>query len=339
MLGPIVLDIEGLTLTDNDRRRLTHPLVGMVILFTRNYESREQLTQLCRDIHEARPGILIAVDHEGGRVQRFQEGFTKIPSMRTFGNLWIDDPEDAVRRAVSTGYVMAAELRACGVDLTFAPCLDIDFQRSSIIGHRAFSQNPKTVTHLALALTQGMRLAGMSNCGKHFPGHGWVEADSHLQLPVDERPFERLLFSDLKPYRWMGEALDSVMVAHVLYEAIDKEVAGFSKHWIGKVLRQQLKFTGCVFSDDLCMKGACVAGEIEERAQAALQAGCDMLIVCNDFAASDRLLERLVWTPSSEFKERYERLRPMGDGLDWQTLTETARYRAAVAAIPAGNAA
>ena len=339
MLGPVVLDVEGTVLTDNDRRRLAHPLVGMVILFSRNYADKAQLTELCEQIHAARPGILIAVDHEGGRVQRFTEGFTKIPSMRTFGNLWIDDPEDAVRRAVATGFVMASELRACGVDLTFAPCLDIDFQRCEVIGHRAFSQNPKTVTHLALAISQGMRLAGMSNCGKHFPGHGWVSADSHQALPVDERTFDRLLFADLKPYRWMGEALDSVMVAHVLYEAIDEKPAGFSKHWIGKVLREQLHFTGCVFSDDLCMKGAWVAGDIDERAQAALSAGCDMLIVCNDFAASDRLLERVQWHRGEHFDERFERLRPKGEALSWQALKLSSRYQAALKIIPEESAA
>ena len=227
-MGPLVLDIEGTALTKDDVRRIVDPLVGMVILFTRNYRDRDQLTELCSAIHAVKPGLLIAVDHEGGRVQRFQEGFTKIPAMAKLGEKWIDEPENTLLSAMACGYVMAAELRACGVDFTFAPCLDINFGRSQIIGERAFSNNPNVVTQLALAVVQGLRLAGMSNCGKHFPGHGWVIADSHLELPVDDRPYDRLLFADLKPYRWMGQALDSVMAAHVLYPKVDSNPAGFS---------------------------------------------------------------------------------------------------------------
>ncbi len=334
MLGPICLDIEGLTLTDADRRRITHPLVGMVILFTRNYENPTQLKALCDEIHALKPGIIIAVDHEGGRVQRFREGFTAIPSMRTFGQLWIDDPEDAVCRAMATGYVMGAELRACGVDMTFAPCLDIDFGRSYIIGHRAFAQNPKTLTHLALAISQGLRMVGMPNCGKHFPGHGWVEADSHLELPVDDRAIERLFFADLKPYRWMGTALDSVMVAHVVYPKIDADTAGFSSHWVQKVLREQLHFTGCVFSDDLCMKGAVTVGGIVDRANAALAAGCDMLIVCNDFQASDELLANLKWEKTDAFVDHTSSLVAPPAFMTREQLMKTSRYQEAVKAIP-----
>lgn len=329
MMGPLVLDIEGTKLTDADRRRIAHPLCGMVILFTRNYESREQLKALCDDIHAVKEGVLIAVDHEGGRVQRFREGFTEIPAMATLGQRWIDSPESTLMAAMATGYVMASELRASGVDFTFAPCLDINFQRSEIIGHRAFSHNPQLVTQLALGIVQGLRQAGMSNCGKHFPGHGWVKADSHLELPVDERPFERLLFADLKPYRWMSTALDSVMAAHVLYSAIDDKPAGFSSHWLKKVLRDDLKFAGVVFSDDLSMKGAVGVGSVVERAQMALDAGCDMLIICNDFAATDELLEKLSFTDTAERASRVKRLAPMGEALTWDELQASALYQSA----------
>ena len=333
-MGPLVLDIEGTVLTQDDIRRLSDPLVGMAILFTRNYENRDQLTKLCQAIHSIKPGLLIAVDHEGGRVQRFREGFTAIPSMASLGQRWIDEPENALLEAISCGYVMASELRACGVDFTFAPCLDINFNRSQIIGERSFSNNPGVVTHLALGIIQGLRLAGMSNCGKHFPGHGWVIADSHLELPVDDRSYERLLFADLKPYRWMGQALDSVMAAHVLYPNIDSKPAGFSEHWLKKVLRDELKFTGVVFSDDLSMKGALSAGDVTQRATTALQAGCDMLILCNDFEASDELLKNLSFEDNQERSERVKRLAPKGEALNWKELERSALYKRSKALIP-----
>lgn len=333
-MGPLVLDIEGTVLTEADIRRISDPLVGMVILFTRNYENREQLTKLCHDIHAVKPGLLIAVDHEGGRVQRFREGFTQIPAMAKLGESWIDEPENTLLAAMACGYVMAAELRACGVDFTFAPCLDVNFNRSTIIGERAFSNNPNVITQLALAVVQGLRLAGMSNCGKHFPGHGWVIADSHLELPVDDRPYERLLFADLKPYRWMGQALDSVMAAHVLYPKIDAKPAGFSEHWLKKVLREELHFTGVVFSDDLSMKGALSEGTVTQRAESALQAGCDMLILCNDFEASDELLATLKFEDSEERAERVKRLAPKGEADDWEKLTASALYKRSKALIP-----
>lgn len=328
-MGPLVIDIEGKSLTAEDRRRISHPLCGMVILFTRNYENPEQMKALCDDIHAVKDGVLIAVDHEGGRVQRFRDGFTEIPAMATFGQRWIDAPETTLMSAMATGYVMGAELRACGVDFTFAPCLDINFNRSEIIGHRAFSHNPQLVTQLALGIVQGLRQAGMSNCGKHFPGHGWVKADSHLELPVDERPYERLLFADLKPYRWMSTALDSVMAAHVLYPAIDDKPAGFSTHWLKKVLREELKFTGTVFSDDLSMKGAVEVGSVVERAQLALNAGCDMLIICNDFPAIDELLENLHFVDTVERADRVKRLCPMGPAPSWEELQKSSLYQSA----------
>ena len=333
-MGPLVLDIEGTKLTDSDIQRILNPLVGMVILFTRNYENRDQLTQLCREIHDIKPGILIAVDHEGGRVQRFREGFTKIPAMSELGKRWLREPENTLLSAMACGYVMASELRACGIDMTFAPCLDVDFGRSEIIGERAFSSEPAVITQLALALIQGLRLAGMSNCGKHFPGHGWVKADSHKELPVDERSFEQLCNSDLKPYLWMGQALDSVMAAHVLYPSVDKKTAGFSQYWLKQILREELHFTGVVFSDDLSMGGASSEGDITERAQAALEAGCDMLIVCNDFDATETLLRTLDFEDTPQRQERVQRLRPKGDAQSWEVLSNSALYKRSKALIP-----
>lgn len=327
MFGPLVIDIESTCLTSADRKRISNPLVGMVILFTRNYENHEQLRALCDEIHAVNPQLLIAVDHEGGRVQRFREGFTEIPAMRTLGARWIDEPERTIMAATATGYVMAAELRACGVDFTFAPCLDVDFGRSEIIGHRAFSHNPNVITQLASALVAGMRQAGMSNCGKHFPGHGWVKADSHLELPVDDRSYERLLFADLKPYRWMSMVLDSVMAAHVVYPAIDAQPAGFSAHWMKHVLREELHYTGVIFSDDLTMKGAAGVGDILDRARLALAAGCDMLIQCNDFDAADQLLNHLTFTDNAQRAERVKRLAPVGQALNWDQLQDSSLYQ------------
>ena len=330
MFGPLVIDIEGYQLTDADVQRIKHPLVGMVILFTRNYQNREQLKSLCDSIHSLKPDVLIAVDHEGGRVQRFREGFTQIPPMASLGELYLESKEAALSKAQAIGFVMAAELRACGVDLTFAPCLDVDYARSTIIGHRAFSSNPEAITALSGSLIEGMRQAGMSNCGKHFPGHGWVKADSHLELPVDERSIEAILQSDTVPYKDLGQKLDSVMAAHVLYPQIDAHAAGFSSFWLKTVLREKIQFTGVVFSDDLSMKGAVSQGSVLERANAALQAGCDMLIICNDFAATDELLSSLSFTDSVDRAERVKRLRPVGAALNWRDLLENKRYQEAL---------
>ena len=330
-MGPLVIDIEGLRLTAEDRRRIAHPLTGMVILFTRNFSDCEQLQALCREIHSLRPGIVIAVDHEGGRVQRFREGFTEIPAMAALGRLYEADPLKAMQTASAVAYVLAAELRACGVDMTFAPCLDIDFQRSTIIGHRALSGQAAAVTALATALIEGMRQAGMSNCGKHFPGHGWVKADSHLELPVDERALDLIRSDDLVPYRYLSQILDSVMAAHVLYPAVDSHAAGFSTFWLKTLLRVELGFTGAIFSDDLSMKGAVSEGSILERAQAALHAGCDMLIVCNDFEAIDSLLAGLSFSDFSERNDRVRRLLPKGEALSWSELKQSPRYRCAKA--------
>lgn len=326
MIGPIVCDIQGLRLTDEDRRRLTHPLVGMVILFSRNYADPEQLSALCEEIHDLQPGLMISVDHEGGRVQRFRDGFTQIPAMAEYGRMYMRSPERALKAAKAAGYVMAAELRACGVDMTFAPVLDLNWGRSEIIGERAFSIDPKVVARLADALCQGMALAGMANCGKHFPGHGFVEADSHLDLPVDERGEAQIVATDVAPYDWMGVSLTSIMTAHVKYPAIDDQPASFSRRIVTELLRDRLGFTGFVFSDDLSMKGAVSAGGIVERGQKALQAGCDGLIVCNSPADADELLNGLVWNPTRDFVLRAAALAPKGMSLSMRELKNSPLY-------------
>ena len=303
-LGPVAVGVEGTSLTTADRERLAHPLVGIVILFAVNYSTPEELTRLCREIHSVRDApLLIGVDHEGGRVQRFRNGFTRLPAMRRLGELWDSDVLHACRTAVSTGYVMGAELRAHGVDLTFAPVLDIDHGRSTVIGDRALHSDPRVVAMLASHLTHGLLLAGMANCGKHFPGHGWAGADSHTALPLDTRSPSNIL-NDAAPYRWLGPMLAGVMPAHVVYSKVDERPAGFSKLWVNQILREELGFTGAVFSDDLLMAGAHGAGTVSERAAAAFDAGCDFALVCNDIDAMDQVLERLQWQRSSAFDSR-----------------------------------
>ena len=290
--GPLMIDIAGLELTDLDRQRLCHPLVGGLILFGRNYESPEQLARLCGEVHGLRsPPLIIAIDHEGGRVQRCREGFTRLPPMRRLGELWDSRPDEALAAAHDLGYVLAAELRQRGVDLSFTPVLDLDWGRSSVIGNRSFHGDPKVVVKLAGALIAGLRRAGMAACGKHFPGHGWAEADSHVAIPVDERTLAELA-PDIEPYRQLP--LDAVMPAHVIYPAVDSRPAGFSPVWIGK-LRNELAFDGVIFSDDLSMQGAAIAGDIVGRVCAAWDAGCDMLLVCNAPDDVGEVLER--WQP------------------------------------------
>jgi beta-N-acetylhexosaminidase len=327
--GPVVIDVEGTSLTALERERLRHPLVGMVILFARNYESPQQLLRLTAEIHALRAPLLIAVDHEGGRVQRFRDGFTAIPAMAALGRLWDRDVLHACRVAVSAGFVMAAELRAHGVDLTFAPVLDLEWNRSSVIGDRALHSDARTAAMLANHLCHGMALAGMANCGKHFPGHGWPEADSHHAIPTDERALDTILKHDAAPYRWLGAGLASVMPAHVVYEQIDAMPAGFSRRWLQDILRGQLGFTGAVFSDDLSMEGARVAGDVVQSGQAALDAGCDFVLVCNDPDAAGHVLERLRWSPSPEFAQRFARVAPRGAAGTMEELSADPMYRAA----------
>ena len=305
--GPLMIDIAGLELSDLDRERLRHPLVGGLILFARNYASPEQLSSLCGEVHGLRsPPLVIAIDHEGGRVQRCRDGFTRLPPMRKLGELWESSPEAAIEAAHGLGYVLAAELRRCGVDLSFTPVLDLDWGRSGVIGNRAFHGDPAVVVKLAGALIDGLQCAGMAACGKHFPGHGWVEADSHVAIPVDERTLAELA-PDIEPYRRLP--LAAVMPAHVIYPAVDSRSAGFSPVWIGK-LRDELGFAGVIFSDDLSMQGAAVAGDVVARVGAAWRAGCDMLLVCNSPADVGTVLER--WRPEFDAKRstRIARLLP-----------------------------
>jgi beta-N-acetylhexosaminidase len=313
MPGPVVVGVEGRELTAADRERLMHPLVGMVILFSANYESPDQLLRLCADIHALRdPALLIAVDHEGGRVQRFRSGFTPLPAMRRLGELWDRDVLMSCRVATSVGYVLGAELRAHGVDFSFAPVLDIDWGRSAVIGDRAFHSDPRVVAMLAGHLTHGMLLAGMANCGKHFPGHGWAEADSHVAMPFDRRPLPEILKGDAAPYRWLATALAGVMPAHVVYSSVDEAPAGFSRTWIEKVLRRELGFCGAVFSDDLLMEGAGGRGGIVASAEAAIAAGCDLVLVCNQTEAMDAVLDGLRWASGPNFDARFARICPRG---------------------------
>ena len=306
-LGPLMIDIAGTELSELDKSRLSHPLVGGMILFSRNYVSPEQLTRLCREIHDLRtPPLLIAVDHEGGRVQRFREGFTRLPAMRRLGELWDRDRDVALVAARGIGYVLAAELSACGVDLSFTPVLDLEYGNSGVIGDRAFHSDPIAVSELAGALTEGLRLAGMAACGKHFPGHGFVAADSHVAIPVDDRSLAAMA-DDLEPYRRL--ALDAVMPAHVIYPEVDSKPAGFSEKWLAR-LRDEFAFDGVIFSDDLSMEGASFAGGIVDRVDAAWDAGCDMLLVCNSPEAVGEVLEKWRLAPDPVRGARLLRLLP-----------------------------
>jgi beta-N-acetylhexosaminidase len=334
-LGPVIVDVAGTVLTPEEKTRLLHPLVGGVILFTRNYESPEQLVKLTGEIHALRqPPLLISVDHEGGRVQRFRDGFTSLPPMRELGVLWDEDRLEAKRLAQQTGYVLAAELRACGVDLSYTPVLDIDHGNSSVIGNRAFHSNPLAVTELALGLIHGLREGGMSSVGKHFPGHGHVRADSHHEMPIDTRTLGEIEASDLEPFRRLiDNGLGAIMPAHVVYPDVDDKPAGFSRRWLEEILRGRLRFDGMIFSDDLSMEGARSAGSIVERAQAAFDAGCDMVLVCNDPASADRLLAGLDYRMPATSLARIARIHGRGGAESLKKLKRDARYLAAVAAV------
>jgi len=293
-LGPLMVDIAGTELSSEDLDILRNPLVGSVILFARNYRDPQQISALCGAIREVRnPPLLIAVDHEGGRVQRFRDGFTRLPPVRLLGRRYDEDRRDALGKAHSLGWLMAAELRAVGVDFSFAPCVDLDYGLSEIIGDRAFHRDPQAVTALATAYMAGMREAGMAAVAKHFPGHGAVRADSHLALPVDRRPLSDME-GDLSPYRALIEnQLPGIMAAHVEYSAVDPKPASLSRRWITDILRGTLGFHGCVFADDLSMAGAAAFGDVLERARLALAAGCDVLPICNDREAVRTALRHL----------------------------------------------
>ena len=350
MHSPVILDIAGLALNDDDRRRLQHPLTGGLILFTRNWQDRHQLTELTAEIKSIRPDALICVDHEGGRVQRFRtNGFTHLPAMRALGELWMKDALTATDAATAAGHVLGAELRACGVDLSFTPVLDLDHGGSSVIGDRAFHRDARVATLLAKSLMHGLLLAGMHNCGKHFPGHGFVKADSHVDAPVDSRTLKAILADDAKPYEWLSTSLASVMPAHVIYPKVDAAPAGFSPRWLKEVLRQQLGFTGAVFSDDLSMEGARRIAGVEvsyaDAAIVALNAGCDMVLLCNESidggAAVDALLDGLAeaqaqdqWSSDPDSEQRRQSLLPQVAPLTWDELMHHAPYQRSLERLP-----
>ncbi|MCU0967261.1 MAG: beta-N-acetylhexosaminidase [Rubrivivax sp.] len=348
--APVVLDIAGTALTADDRRRILHPLTGGLILFARNWVDRRQLTALTAEIKALRPDLLICVDHEGGRVQRFRsDGFTHLPPMRVLGELWMRDALAATDAASAAGVVLAAELRACGVDLSFAPVLDLDHGPSNVIGDRAFHRDARVTTLLAKSLMHGMLRAGMAHCGKHFPGHGFVAADSHVDIPVDRRALKAILADDAAPYGWLSTTLAAVMPAHVVYPRVDARPAGFSPRWLREILRGRLGFTGAIFSDDLSMAGARVLDGREvsygDAAAAALVAGCDLVLLCNQSVdggeAVDALLDALdaaahrgAWTPAAASESRRVALLPQTAPLPWDELMHDAAYRQALDRLP-----
>jgi beta-N-acetylhexosaminidase len=356
--APLIIDVAGPTLSPIDRDRLRHPLVGGLILFARNWQDRAQLSALCADIKACRSDLLICVDHEGGRVQRFKtDGFTHVPPMRSLGDMWMAPakakkragPMDATNAATACGYVLGAELRACGVDLSFTPVLDLDYGSSSVIGDRSLHRDPRVVSLLAKSVMHGLLQSGMANCGKHFPGHGAVTADSHTDIPVDRRALKPILADDAAPYRWLNTVVSSVMPAHVIYPKVDARAAGFSSIWLNDILRGQLGFTGAIFSDDLSMAGARVldgqAVSYTQAAMAALGAGCDMVLLCNQSLASSegggRAIDELIsglteaqlkghWQANDASEVRRRALLPQVPATDWDTLMVQPAYMQAL---------
>ncbi|RZI97164.1 MAG: beta-N-acetylhexosaminidase [Variovorax sp.] len=369
--APLILDVAGTELTAADRRRLADPLVGGVIHFARNWQDRAQLRALNAEIKAIRPDILISVDHEGGRVQRFRtDGFTRLPSMRSLGELWMHDALHATQVATACGYVLASELRACGVDFSFTPVLDLDHtdaaptdaqahpaprggagssgrpsaSRSSVIGDRSFHRDPRVVALLAKSLMHGLLQAGMGSCGKHFPGHGFVAADSHVAIPVDRRSLKAILADDAQPFGWLANTLGAVMPAHVIYPKVDARPAGFSAKWLEDVLRTRLGFDGAVFSDDLSMEAARrIDGQLlsyTDAALAALDAGCDLALLCNQSVGEGAPLDELLagmaaarrkgrWKPNAASEKRRRALLPASPAPGWDDLTATTAYRRA----------
>ncbi len=296
-IGPVMIDIQGTSLSDEDELILQHPLVGGVIYFSRNYESIEQLSALSAEIRRIRPEILIAVDQEGGRVQRFQEGFTRLPPMQVFAKHFRKRADPTLEIAQNCGWLMAAELAVVGIDFSFAPVLDVDDHHCAAIADRSFSNAPQEVAELGCAFMIGMRRAGMSTTGKHFPGHGSVIEDSHKTLPCDERSFAQIKKRDLIPFEQLTPSLDAVMSSHILFPKVDKHAASFSRFWLQKVLREELEFKGVIFSDDLNMEGAAVVGDYGERAKQAMEAGCNMVLICNNREGAHQVLNTLSGYP------------------------------------------
>ena len=328
MIGALMLDIAGTELTQEDIELLQAPQVGGMILFGRNIESPEQVRALTDHMRQIRPDILIAVDQEGGRVQRLKQGFTLLPAMGKFGELYLTEPEKAVELAEQCGWLMAAEVLAVGIDFSFAPVLDLN-DVSDVIGDRGFAKNMQDIIPLASAFLKGMKRAGMASTGKHFPGHGSVKADSHIAAAVDHRSYEEIYQKDMQSFIQLQPQLDALMPAHVIYENIDPNPAGFSPYWIQKVLRQELQFDGVLFSDDLSMQAACVAGGADARMQAALNAGCDMGLVCNNRESACIALDGIqnLALPNQERLERMRGKIPQIEigqsielGADWQNV-------------------
>lgn len=329
MQGSLMMDIAGTWLTAEDRQMLRQPEVGGLIIFARNIESPRQVRELCQSIRALRPDLLLAVDQEGGRVQRLRQGFLRLPAMRA-----IADNDNAEVLAEHCGWLMATEVLAVGLDLSFAPVLDLDHQRSAVVGSRAFEGDPQRATTLAAAFIRGMHQAGMAATGKHFPGHGWAEADSHVAIPLDERSLDDIRACDMQPFKRLVHELDAVMPAHVIYSQVDEQPAGFSRRWLQDILRGELGFEGVIFSDDLSMAGAHMVGDAGKRIEAALAAGCDMGLVCNDRASAELALSALqrlrVTAPA-----RLERMR--GRGHATTEYRQAPRWLTAVAALRAAQ--
>jgi beta-N-acetylhexosaminidase len=356
--APLILDIEGLALSAQDRKRLAHPMTGGLILFARNWQNRAQLSALCKEIKSVRADLLICVDHEGGRVQRFKsDGFTHLPSMRSLAQIWSQDDGGmagqgvllACKAASAAGYILASELRACGVDLSFTPVLDLDHGSSSVIGDRSLHRDPRQVSLLAKSLMHGLLSAGMGNCGKHFPGHGFAKADSHTAMPQDRRSLKAILSDDALPYAWLNTQLSSVMPAHVIYPLVDSRPAGFSKRWLQDILRTRLNFEGAIFSDDLSMAGARVLDgkpiNFTQAALAALTAGCDLTVLCNQSlngsAAIDEVLEGLAqahlksqWQADEGSDARRRALLAQLPAVPWDDLVRSVSYQQALECLP-----
>ncbi len=305
-MGPVMIDLIGPSILEEEKEKICHPNTGGIILFQRNFKNANQVTQLCRDIRSIRKSnLLIAVDQEGGRVQRFQDGFTRLPAANTYQSFG----REAESLATTAGWLMATELLKCHVDFSFAPVLDIDAGVSEIIGNRSFSQDPIRASQLATAFRNGMRRAGMAAVGKHFPGHGAIAADSHIELPVDKRNLASLKSHDLLPFKALiADQIEGIMPAHIIYPEIDNQPAGFSSFWLKTILRNQLNFNGVIFSDDLSMAGAAFSGSYPERAQKALDAGCDMVLVCNNMNAASLVLDSLPLTNNTLRQQRLKKM-------------------------------
>lgn len=334
--GPVMADIAAFRLTEEEKQRLLDPAVGGVILFRRNFQNIVQLKELTAEIKALRtPELIIAVDHEGGRVQRFIEGFTRLPAMNVLGQIWDKDGASAAETAArQIGWVLATELSACGIDLSFTPVLDLDWGNCPVIGNRSFHRNPEAVTRLALALQKGLEKGGMKSCGKHFPGHGFVEGDSHLVLPEDGRSLDELETADLIPFRGMSrEGMAAVMPAHVVYPQVDAKPAGFSEIWLKQILRRDIGFKGVIFSDDLTMEGACGAGGIKERARLSFEAGCDIILVCNRPDLVDELRDGFTIPDNPDLAGRWQYMKNSLGHEAAQAVMQTADFQAAQAFV------